>query len=179
MATQKRKTARKKTAPKTQAAGKQTKARTKTPTGKGRQEEIQDFVARYDQGPPQEGISDEETLRHHDELAASLAPDEYREVARESFERMDPQERADFGRRLRRRAEEEGVDTREAASDDALEDAGILGSLAGMLQDKKPGALSELLSGNGRGGVGEVLKSPAARAAIGGIAAMAAKRFLR
>jgi hypothetical protein len=146
---------------------------------KAKRDDVQDFVARYDEGPPAEGISDEETLRHHAEIAAELSPDEYQEAATQSFERMDPGERSDFGRRLRRQAEAEGIDVHEAARDDALGDPNILGSLAGMLQDKKPGALSELLGSESGPGVGGILNSPAARAALGGIAAMAAKRLLK
>lgn len=155
------------------------KTKPKPLAGKAKRDEVEDFVARYEQGRPQDGISDEETLRYHGEIAAGLSPDEYREAATQSFERMDPGQRSDFGRRLRQQAEVEGIDAHEAARDDALEDSNILGSLAGMLQDKKPGALAELLgSENGRG-VGGILNSPAARAALGGIAAMAAKRLLR
>jgi hypothetical protein len=175
MAQQKPKTRPKKTT-KARTTGASSKPKA---AGKRQTPEVQDFVARYEQGPPQEGISEEEALRHHDELAADLSEDEYREVATESFERMDPETRADFGRRLRRRAEEEGVDTRVAADDESLSKPDVLGSLAGMLQGKSPGALGSLLGSNGASGVGEVLKSPATRAALGGIAAMAAKRFLR
>ena len=178
MPTQKPKTKPKPRA-KTQAPAKPKPKAEQPLADKAKRDEVEDFVTRYEQGPPQEGISDEETLRHHGEIAAGLSPDEYREAATQSFERMDPVQRSDFGRRLRQQAEAEGIDAHEAARDDALEDSNILGSLAGMLQDKKPGALGELLGSENGKGVGGILNSPAARAALGGIAAMAAKRLLR
>ena len=150
-----------------------------TQTEDTRRQELEDFLSRYEEGPPSEGISDEETLRHHAAVAADLSPGDYREAATEAFERMEPSERADLGRRLRRQAESEGVDVREATLDDSLEDSSILGSLAGMLQEKKPGALSELLESETGSGVGEILNSPAARAALAGIAAFAARKLLR
>jgi hypothetical protein len=59
-----------------------------------------------------------------------------------------------------------------------LRDPGTLAPLTGALQRQRPGLLGNLLGG-GRGGQGGGLPaSPAARAAVGGIAAMVVRRVL-
>lgn len=59
-----------------------------------KREQIQDFVKRYDQGKPSDGISDQEAQQQHDQVAAQLDDSEYEQSAKESFERLDPQESA-------------------------------------------------------------------------------------
>jgi len=64
----------------------------------------------------------------------------------------------------------------------------MLAQLLSGLHQQQPGLLGQLLGGSGAGGLlgggggggaGGVLGNPLAKAALGGIAAMAAKRMLR
>jgi hypothetical protein len=141
---------------------------------------VDDFIARYEQGPPAEGISDEETLRHHDELTADLSPQEYEQAARESFDRLEPQQRVEIGRELRKRGQASGVDVSAVPDDDeSLRDPGILGELAGRLKEKQPGGLGAVLGNGKAGGLGSYLNNPSARAVLAGIAAAAVKKLAR
>ena len=66
----------------------------------GTRDKLQDFAQRYDQGQPWEGISDDEAREHHDKVAAQLDDKEYEESARESFQRLDPDQRREVSREL-------------------------------------------------------------------------------
>ncbi len=137
-----------------------------------RRQKVEDFVARYDKGPPEEGISDDEAQHHHDELTSDLPEDEYREAATDAFGRMSSEQRREVGQKLRSEATAQGVPVDESGD----EDAGMLGRVAAALRGTQSGGLGQILGGAGGGGV---LSSPAARAALAGIAAHVAKRFLK
>ena len=62
--------------------------------------QLEDFTKRYDQGAPWEGISDDEARQQHDEVAAQLDDKEYEESARESFQKLEPEQRREAGRSL-------------------------------------------------------------------------------
>ena len=124
-----------------------------------KRQQLQDFIGRFEQGAPHEGYSDEEAINHHEEIASQLSPDEYRQAAEEAVSRLSPEERLQLGQHLIEQARAQGLDPSEAAQDEQqLSSAGGLGSLLG--------------------GGGSMLSNPLAKAALGGIAAMAAKRIL-
>ena len=145
----------------------------------GRQQEYQDFVGRYDQGPPYEGISNEEAFGRHDEMASNISSEEYGDSARQALENLSPDERQQFGAQLSERAREQGLDV--PGLDQAREgDPGMLGQLMAQLHGQAgPAAIGQLLGGGGReSGLGGMLGGAAGKAAVAGIAAMAARRFL-
>ena len=138
-----------------------------------RRDEFEDFVNRYDQGEPWEGISDDEARSRHDELAAQLSPDEYEQSARESFERLKPEQRKQLARELKQQARQKNVRAPELDDDDEkLADSGMLAKLTSQLHAQAPGLVGQLLGGGGTKG------NPLVKGALGGIAAMAAKRVL-
>jgi hypothetical protein len=139
-----------------------------------RREEFEDFVSRYDQGEPWEGISDDEAVSRHDELATQLSEEEYEQSARESFERLQPEQRKQLGRELRQQARQQNVRAPEIDDDDdeKFADSGMLAKLTSRLHGQAPGLVGQLLGGGGMKG------NPLAKGALGGIAATAAKRFL-
>ena len=47
----------------------------------------QDFVSRYEQGPPYEGIGADEAYHNYRNVAGRLSPEEYEEAAAEAFTR--------------------------------------------------------------------------------------------
>jgi hypothetical protein len=115
-------------------------------------EKLDDFAKRYDQGKPWEGISDDETRQQYDEVAAQLDDNEYEESARESFQNLEPEERREVSRKLEVKETE---DPEELAKETA------------RIRKEKPDMLGELMS------------NPAVKGAVAGIAAQAAKRFLK
>lgn len=58
----------------------------------------EDFIKRYENGPPEENISDEESVRNYQAVASRLSPQELEESAAEAFERMSPDQRREFSR---------------------------------------------------------------------------------
>lgn len=151
-----------------------------------KQQDYQDFIGRYEDGPPHEGFSDNEALERHEEVASQLSPEEYQEAARGAFERMSPGERTELARHLQEHGREQGLDLPAGDGDAGSPD--LLAKLVGGLhQQGGAGLLGQVLGGGlgGGGGVGRgggaagMLGNPLAKAALGGIAAMAAKRFLR
>jgi nicotinamide riboside kinase len=94
---------------------------------------------------------------------------------------MRPEERREFGRYLREQARERDagfVDLDGDGVDDRIaDDPGVLAEATARLRERQPDLLGQILGG-GSGGQG-VLANPLAKAALAGIAAMAAKRYLR
>jgi hypothetical protein len=118
----------------------------------GQREQMKDFVDRYDQGQPWEGISDDEAVQRHDQVAAQLDDKEYEESARESFEKLDPQQRREVARSLQ-----------QPETDDPAE----LARATRQVQKKQPDLLRDLMA------------NPALKGAVAGIAATAAKRVIK
>jgi len=180
--------------------------------GGERQNDYRDFVGRYQQGAPYDGISDDEAFNRHEEMASQVSPDDYQEASRQAFEQMGDEDRRQFGQELGQRAQEQNLDLPgldRAGSGDPNVLAGLMGQMHGM----NPGMLGQLMGGGmaggsglgggglggglgalggmmGGGGVGGglgggslggggLMGGPAGKAVLGGIAAMAAQRFLR
>jgi hypothetical protein len=151
-------------------------------------QDYQDFVRRYDEGPPWAGVSDQEAAQRYQQVAPRLSPQEYEESAQEAFARLSPQQRQQLGRYLQQQARQQGVevpDLNRDGIDDRLQDPAYLAHAAGQMQQQQPGLLGQLLGGgagggggSAGGGVGEVLASPLAKAALAGIAAVAVKRMM-
>jgi hypothetical protein len=153
-------------------------------------DDYQDFLNRYDQGPPYAGISDDEAIGRYQQVAPELSPDAYQQSAQDALGRMAPEERAQFGQLLQQRAQQQGVDLPGLgqARGEQLQDPGMLAQLLSGLHQQQSGMLGQLLGGGGgaggllgggSGGAGGMLGNPLAKAALAGIAAMAAKRMLR
>jgi hypothetical protein len=137
-------------------------------TGGQAQQGYQNFVDRYDQGPPYAGISDDEAQQRHDEMAQQISPDDYQQAATDSFGNLSGDERSQLGQQLADHAQQQGVDSPDI-SGAAQGDASSMGSLAGMLHQQAPGMLGQLLGGGG---------GQAGKGALAGIVANAARRFI-
>ncbi len=165
----------------------------------GSGQEYQDFVNRYDQGAPYDGISGQEALNRYQQIAPQLPPDVYQQSAQEAFSRMSPQDRMQLGQYLQQGAQQQGInfpDMNRDGIDDRLQDPNYLAQMAGQMHQQQPGLMSQLLGGAigggsqmgggmmggggqmGGGNIGDMLDNPIAKAALAGVAAMAAKRFL-
>ena len=147
--------------------------------GGRRRNEYEDFVRRYDNGPPWEGISDDEVFSRYDEIGSRLPDNDYEEAAQEAFSRLSPQERREFIRHVRSRGRERNMrfpDFDDDRMDDEYMDPSRLARMTSRMRSQNPNILGQLLGG---GGGGSPLGNPLATAVLGGITAMAAKKMLR
>ena len=146
--------------------------------GGGQQrQEFHEFVNRYDQGPPWAGISDQEAVSRYQQVATRLPPDMYQQSAEEAFARMSPQERMEFARHLRTRAQQQNVSfpgLEHESADDRYQDPRALAQVTSRMHQQEPDLLSRLLGGHS----GTALDNPLAKAALAGVTAIAAKRLL-
>ena len=157
--------------------------------GGGQRQEYDDFVQRYERGAPWDDISDDEAYRRYRDVAPRLPTDQYRDSAEEAFRRLRPQQRAEFGRWLQTQARQQNLGVQDLdrdGIDDRLQDPGFLANATAQVRERQPGLLESLLGGTGGGGMGSsggmgggMLSSPIAKAALGGIAAMAVSRVMR
>jgi len=156
--------------------------------GGEQQREYQGFVDGYDSGHPAEGYDEQEVMQRHEAVAAQLSPDEYQQAAQQSFDRLSPDERAQFGQHLQEEAQQQGYNDPDLAhaAHEQFQDSGFLAQAAAKMQGQQPGMLGQLLSGGG-GGLGGMLGSssgsgmmgnPMAKAALAGITAFAAKTMM-
>ena len=135
----------------------------------------QDFVSRYEQGPPYAGISDEEAYHNYRQVAGRLPPRDYEESAAEAFQRLSPQERMQFAQLLQQRGGDRFGGVR---GDDPRQ----LAQAVARYRQQDEGGLASLFGGGGGGGggggMGDLLSNPLAKAALGGVAAIAMKKML-
>ena len=149
-------------------------------------QEYQDFVRRYDDGPPWAGVSDQEAAQRYQEVAPRLSPQEYQESAQEAFARLSPQERQQFGQYLQQQARQQGMavpDLNRDGIDDRLQDPAYLARVTSQVHQQQPGLLGGLLGGAGRAAPGgdplaNVLANPIGKAALAGVAAIALKKMM-
>jgi hypothetical protein len=165
--------------------------------GGQQQADYKNFAHRYDQGHPAEGYSDEEALNRHQEVAAEIPHDDYLQAARAAFDRLSPEERAEFSQHLQQQVQKQQIpfpDANRDGVDDRLQDSNSLAQMVTQLQRQQAGMLGMVLGGpmvigggrmmmgglgGGRmmGGGGGMLGNPLAKAALGGIARFAFKRI--
>lgn len=134
-----------------------------------------DFVRRYNDGPPEENISGEEAVDNYQRIAGKLSPEQLEEASTEAFERMSPEQRKQLGGLLKQSG---------GAPDFDPEDPRQLAHAATAFQSSQPNGLAGLFGLGGgsaaaqQGGASDILGNPMVKAALGGIAAIAMKKFL-
>ena len=120
-------------------------------------QEFDDFIGRYEKGPPWEGVSDQEALQRYQEVVPHVSPEVYEHSAQEAYARMSPQERAQFGQYLRQQARQQNIDVpdfNQDGIDDRLQDPAILARVTGRMHQQRPDIFGQILGGPGgsRGG---------------------------
>ncbi len=144
-------------------------------------EEFDDFVNRYDQGAPWDGISQEEAVSRYQQVATQVPPDVYEQSAEDAFSRLSPQQRMQLGQYLRQQGRQRNLpvaDFDQDGIDDRFQDPRQLARMTSQMDQREPGLLGQLLGGGGSiGGQSGMLENPIAKAALAGIAAMAVKRM--
>jgi len=153
--------------------------------GGGQQrQQYQDFTNRYDQGAPWDGFSDQEAYDRYQQVAPQLPPEMYQQSAQDAFARLSPQQRMQLGQYLQQQTRQQNLpfqDLNQDGVDDRFQDPGYLAQVTGRMEQQQPGILGQLLGGGGSAGGmggGNMLASPIAKAALGGIAAMAVKKMM-
>ncbi len=127
------------------------------PEQRQQQQDFQDFINRYEQGPPSEGYSDQEVMSRYQQVAPHITPEVYQQSAQEAFSRMSPQERAQFGQYLQQQARTQNVnfpDLNRDGVDDRLQDPGYMAQVASRMHQQQPGLLGQLLGGASGGSSG-------------------------
>lgn len=109
---------------------------------------VRDFVSRYEQGPIDQGYSDDEAFQNYGRVAQHVDPETMQRAAEQVFARMDPQQRAEFAQLLEQRTGGQGA---AGASRDPRQLAGMVS----RIQRQQPGGLASLFGGVGDAGGGE------------------------
>lgn len=124
-----------------------------------RSPQARDFINRYEQGPIDQGYSDDEAVEHYQRVAQHADPETMQRAAEQAFARMDPGQRAQLAQQLQQQTGGQGP----GVSDDPRQMAGLVS----QMQRQQPGGLASLLGGGGsRSGGGE------SRSGGGGLADM-------
>ena len=145
--------------------------------GPQQRQDYQDFVNRYQQGHPSEGYSDQEVVNRYQQVTQQLPPDAYQQSAQEAFARLSPEERTEFARWLQTRAQQQNVNVPALSNSSDMgrfQDPGALAQVTTQMHQQEPDLLTKVLTGK----TGTALDNPLARAALAGVAAMAAQRVL-
>lgn len=148
-----------------------------------RRSQANDYISRYEQGPPDQGYSDDEAYENFQRVSQHADPQTIQRASEQAFARMDPQQRAQFAQQL----QQQGGGQMGQVSDDPRQMAGMVsqmhqqnpGGLAGLLGGGGGGGgLGGLLGGGGSGGGGGFPGGTMGKMAMGGIAAYAMKEIM-
>jgi hypothetical protein len=148
--------------------------------GGQQRQEAEDFVNRYEQGPPSEGYTEEEVMQRYQKVAESAPEDVYQQSAEESFARLSPQERKEFFQFLREKAQQQQVaqnltDSDQDEVEDRYQDPHELAQLATRVRQQQPGLLEQLFGSGGQG----MLGNPLVKGVLAGITAMAMRKMMQ
>lgn len=135
------------------------------------QQGYQDFVNRYQQGPPQEGYTGQEAWQRYQQVAPQLPAQDYEQAAAAAFERMSPQDRQQFAQYVQQQAQQQGAQF-PGFQQGGMQDPRQMARAMAQAHQQSPDMLQSLL------GSGGALSNPMVKAAVAGIAAMAAQRIM-
>lgn len=141
-----------------------------------REEDYRDFDRRHSENP--DSISDEEAARRYREMMANMEDDDSTDAQAEyeqAFSKMSPEERRSLAQRYQEATHDSGRKFQGYRDDADPERASSPSELARMTRrasQEDPDLLEGLL------GKGSPLNSTGGRAALAGLAAFAAKRYL-
>ena len=146
-------------------------------------EGFEDFLKRFEDGPPSEGYEDREVLDRYGEVAHKVSSSDYEQAARDAFGHLSQADREEFGQLLAGQAQRKRLDLPglTPAQGQGFGDVDWLTNITSQLH-QQPGLLRDLLGGltgnRESAGSGGILSSPLAKAALAGIAAMLVKKVL-
>ncbi len=146
-------------------------------------EGFEDFLKRFEDGPPSEGYSDREVMGRYGEVAHKASPSDYKQAARDAFGHLSQEDREEFGQLLAGQARSRRIDLPGVSptQDQGFGNLDWLADITSQLH-QQPGLLRDLLGGltgnRETSGSGGIFGSSLAKAALAGIAAMLVKRAL-
>jgi hypothetical protein len=146
-------------------------------------EGFQDFLNRFEDGPPWKGYDDREVMDRYGDVAHKASPSDYQQAARDAFGRLSQADREEFGELLAGQARKKGLDLPGfgAGQGQGFGDVDWLSNITSQIH-QQPGLLRDLLGGltgnSGASSSGGIFSSPLAKAALAGIAAMLVKKAL-
>lgn len=146
-------------------------------------EGFQDFLKRFEEGPPSEGYEDQEVLDRYGEVSHQVSQSDYQQAARDAFGHLSQQDREEFGQMLAGQAQSRGIDLSglTPGQGQGFGNVDWLSNITGQLH-QQPGLLRDLLGGltgnRESGSSGGIFSSPLAKAALAGIAAMLVKKVM-
>jgi hypothetical protein len=159
-----------------------------------KQQGMNNFVQKYNEGHPSQGYSDDEVVQHFQQVAPHMSGSQMQNSAEQSFERLSPEERQQFAQWLRQRAKQKNVQLHpkyQQANPQQDQNPGFLaemlgsmtgGGAAGAGGGSTASTLMGLLGGGAGGAAGGgssgMFGNPLAKAAMAGITAMAAKKLM-
>ena len=138
--------------------------------------QYEDFIGRYEQGSPYDGIRDEEAVERYHEITPQLSDADFQDSAEAAFSRLSPEERTEFGNYMREKARQRGItDFDGDGVPDRIQNPRELARMTSQVRQRDPNILEQLM---GKGGTGGPLDNPIAKLAFAGIAAMAASKLM-
>jgi hypothetical protein len=152
-----------------------------------KKEGFEDFLNRFEEGPPSEGYEDQEVLDRYGEVSHKVSPSDYQGAARDAFGHLSQADREEFGRMLAGQAQERRLNLPglTPGQGNGFGDLDWLSNITGQLH-QQPGLLRDILGGltgnreasSPSSSASSILNSPLAKAALAGITAMLVKRVL-
>jgi len=146
-------------------------------------EGFEDFLSRFEEGPPSEGYDDREVVDRYGEVAHKVSPSDYEQAARDAFGHLPQADREEFGRMLAGQAQSKRPDLPglTPAQGQGFGDVDWLSNITSQIH-QQPGLLRDLLGGltgnRGTSSSGGIFSNPIAKAALAGITAMLVKKVL-
>ena len=135
-----------------------------------RRSRADDFVSRYEKGNPWDDIQGDEAYHNYQAVSGRISPDEYEGAAEDAFRRMPEDQRGQFAQLLQEQMGGVGGGTGT--------DPRHLAGLTRRYQEQNQSGLASLFGGgDNRSNTGGMLDNPMAKAALGGIAAMAMQKL--
>ena len=130
---------------------------------------LESILSSFSQGNHDQ-VPDDQVHDTYGQVVAQLPRDQYVEAARDAFEKLTPEQREQLARELQTQAPQQGVTT--PATQSVSSDPGSLANAVGDVHAQEPNLLQQMFAPGG------MFSSPAAKAALLGITAMAAQRLM-
>lgn len=131
-----------------------------------RRSRANDFVNRYQKGSPWDDIGSDEAYQNYEAVSRNMSPDDYEGAATDAFQRMPNDQRSQLAQMLQGQM-----------GGNVSNDPRALAGMTRQYREQQPGGLASLLGGGGGRGQGGMLDNPLAKAALGGVAAMAMQKM--
>lgn len=148
--------------------------------GGQQQQSYEDFVKRYQQGPPTEGYSGQEVMERYEKVAPNLPSQDFMQAAQQAFANMSPQEREQFAQYVNQQAQQRNVNIPQFSGQQdyrQFQSPENLARATTEIQQQDPGLFGQLFGGGGD--KSNMLNNPIAKAALAGITAFAAQQIMK